>query len=110
MNYSIFLGPTNQAVPDELWDEFKQRDLLFMWSLRFKRISDRHYWVMLDPDFGEAKKGAQSIQVGNTIRNGRIGTSWNAFGSGNFPYVEGFATRLAAAEYMMQAQGYTKRR
>lgn len=106
MNYTIFLGPTNKAVPDVLWDEFKERDLLFAWDLVFRHISDRHYKVTLVPGYRKSTARPNIIDVGNTIRNGRIGTSWNAFG--DFTYVEGFATRLAAAEYMLQAQGYQK--
>ena len=114
MNYSVFLGPDKQFIPDGKWERYKQEGLLTLYDLVFRRWGrDGSYKPVLT-------RGNGDICLGLVMRDGM--GEWSAIP--NPSYVDetivdgiqiavrrysqrGFATRLRAAEYLMRVQGFT---
>lgn len=109
--WSVILGPTNEAVPDGLWDEFRDKGWLFVWDVYCKSYGSptmNAYAVYLRRTDSKGKE--QRLEVGHTIHSSRLGGSWNAFGSHGFMPIAGFATRRDAIIYMLRARGFQKDR
>lgn len=118
MNYSVFLGPDRQHIPDGKWDEYRDAGKLTLFDLVFQRLDVRDGWYR-----PVLTNGKETIRLGQVMKESRVGTSWAAIP--NPSYCEktftddgrqigvmeisqrGFATRLAAAEYLMRKQGFT---
>lgn len=103
--WSIVLGPDNQAVPDDKWDEFRNNGHLYVWDVYCERLPDDrfpHYRVWLKRGAGRSKNNM--LPVGQTIYL----SGWNAFGSHGWTSVRGFKSRRYAIQYMLHQMGYTK--
>lgn len=115
MNYSVFLGPDKRHIPDGKWDTYKAAGELHLYDLVFKRHPQGLGWyspvltdgtetfklgIVMKDSFGHwscipnpsycDKKIVDGIQIGVRMISQK-----------------GFATRLAAAQYLMRRQGFT---
>lgn len=116
MNYSVFLGPDKKHIPDGAWDEYKAQGKMTLYDLVFRRIA-RDGWykatlvsrddeIVLGQVFRAARRSKQWAVIPNPSHVDKTIVDGYQLAVKRYSQ-QGFATRLAAAEYLMRVQEFT---